>query len=296
LQQREANARLNGNQADLKGVLSAEAQFLQNAQKDLRLTPKQKLALTQQLGSVKSEIDSIDQGIAQNMKDKAAALAEASAQLSPGLLDSEFKARLSGSRKALIDVLKGEAASFKAKLAGGLPDAQKQEVQQNLLGVVSELDSLNQAIIADAKAKRDAIKQAAAAFKTQASDIKNAVLAAFDFKTTKIDNARALADAKQALTLARRIGGTEGIKHALRDFQDAQLAIRRQTLESRNFSVTGGPAGPVNALHVGNVTIQINSNQDPSQIAKQVIAVLNRTRKHGVNQFSGTAPDHNTMT
>ncbi len=68
--------------------------------------------------------------------------------------------------------------------------------------------------------------------------IKSAVLDAFDRKTQKIDNARALEDAKKALAQARQLGGPGAIKLAQRDLVDAQRAIERQRLEQTACRVT----------------------------------------------------------
>jgi hypothetical protein len=141
------------------------------------------------------------------------------------------------------------------------------------------------------KKTADALKNQARAFKDQADAIKSAVLDTFDIKSQKIDNSRALEDAKKALAQARQLGGPESIRLAQRELVDAQRAIERQKIEQTSFRVTAGPAGPMNALQVGNVVINVSGAGDPDAVAQKVLAVLRRKSKQTAGTTSGRNPN-----
>jgi hypothetical protein len=228
LKGQELDARLSGNQLTLKGVLAKEAQFLQSALKDRRLTVKQKNDIKSALLGVTDEIQSIDDQIISDANDKKAAAKSAA-----------------------------EAAKAAAK---------------------------------DSKAKAlEALKSQAQAFKDQADAIKSAVLSSFDTKVGKINNSRALADAKEKLRIARIGGSPEGLKLARRDVQDANLAIQRQQIEDRTFRVTEGPKGPVNTVTVGTMTFNITTS-DPKAAAQEVLTLINKKNKTNAGQSRGRTP------
>ena len=233
-------------------------------------------------------------------------------QIPNRLIDQELNARLAGNKAALRAVLEQEAEALKAALKDPrLKPGQRVAIKQSLLGINDEIKGMDDEIIQAAKDKKqaaaDARKKAAAAaaaakqklaqankdliakFKDQADAIKSAVLDAFDTKTDKIQNARALADAKAALRAARQIGGPQGIKLATRDVTDAQRAIRRQQLEDTTFRVGRGPAGPVNRVQVGTQNFYITTS-DPEKAAREVLKLLGRKSSAGAPQSRGRVP------
>lgn len=243
--------------------------------------------------------------------------------LSTALQLQEVNARLGGNQNVLKGVLAKEAQFLSDAITNsfGLKPADKLKLKQALLGVTEEIRGIDAQITSDAndkaqaaKDQRDklaaaakaakakvaaahkrtleALKKQAQAFKQQADDIKSAVLDSFDTKQAKVNNARALADAKQALKQARILGGPEGIKLALRDYQDAQRAIVRQRLEDTKFRVTAGPPGATRALQVGNVTINISGAGDPDAIAKKVIAAIDKQTRRTAGSRSGRQPGY----
>jgi hypothetical protein len=206
-------------------------------------------------------------------------------ELSDKLIGQELDARLSGSKSTLKGVLAKQAQFLQDALKAdfGLKPADRIKLKQALLGVTDEITAIDDEIVAGARDKtqaardarqkiRDANKKALQAFQDQADDIKNALLGLLDTKQTKVDNARALEDAQKQLRLARQLGGPEGIKLANRD------VVR----------VTAGPAGPVNALHVGNVVINVNGSGDPDKVAQVVIDKLGKAAKRNPSQGTGT--------
>jgi len=235
-------------------------------------------------------------------------------KVSTRLEGEELDARLGGNRNTLKGVLSKEAAFLRSALKDArLTPAQENALKQALLGVTDEIKAIDEQIIADADEKRRAaqdaknkmkasnqkaaaaLKAQAQAFADQGNDIKSAALASFDTKTQKIDNARNLKTAQDALAQARQLGGPEAIRLAEQGLFDANRAIARQTLADTPFTVRDGPKGPTDTLTVGNVTININGNQSPEQIAKQVIAVINRQGKRTASSTSGRLPGHHVV-
>lgn len=220
-----------------------------------------------------------------------------------GLRGRELDARLSGSRVALKGALAQEAQFLQSSLKA-LTGERANEVKSALVGVTNEIRSIDEAIIADADEKQRALKAAreaqeaarakaiaalkaqAAAFADQADAIKSAVLDRFDTKTAKVDNSRALADAKESLRVARMVGAPSGIKEAQRQLDDANLAIKRQAIVDTPFRVSDGPKGPVNALTVGTQNFYITGN-DPEAIAKKVAAIIVKGSKRTAGQSRG---------
>ena len=107
---------------------------------------------------------------------------------------------------------------------------------------------------------------------------------------------RALEDAQAQMHEAKMLGGPIGIKLATRALEDAKLEMARMKAQGINvgfskrpgsaFPDPGGyrPAGPT------TITVNINgANQSPEQIAKQVIAALQKKGRQGVSQHRGTA-------
>ncbi len=132
-------------------------------------------------------------------------------------------------------------------------------------------------------------KKIAENFKSQADDIKSALLDAFDSKTDRISNARALEQAKKTLRNVRQLGGPESIKLAQQGVFDAQRAIMRQRIVDSRVSVAEGPRGPINALTVGNITFNI-ATSDPDKVVAIVLKRLQTNSRHGSPQGRGRAP------
>lgn len=195
--------------------------------------------------------------------------------------------------RAQIQALQATKAEIADRLAATKDPTRRLNLQDEIRGIDREITSLNKDIADSLKQKAEDLKRAheklAEAFKRQADQIKSAVLDALDFKKTKIDTARALEDARKSLALARRIGGPEGIRLAMRDMVDAQMAVQRQAVEATAFRVSEGPKGPVNALQVGTQVFYINSNRSPEEIAKQVAAIFSKQGKIG-GQARGRNP------
>jgi len=279
----ELDARLSGNQSVLKGVLAQEAAYLQKALKDIRLTPAQENELKQALLGVTGEITSIDDQIIQNAKDKKDALKSAADTFQQSLTQmsgaQELKAALAAKTPGSADdisSLRSQLAEWRSKLAKATSDGIRAQI-------VSQINTAT-----------DAISQV---FKDEADAIKSAALTLLDAKTSKIQNQRELEDAKAKMKVARMLGGPIGIKMAARELEDVNNAILRRQLEEKAVKVSEGPRGPVDTLKIGagigSVTININSNQDPEQIAKQVLAALQKRGKQGSSQSRGTIAGRN---
>jgi xanthine dehydrogenase molybdopterin-binding subunit B len=203
----------------------------------------------------------------------------------------------------LKGVLAKEAQFLQSAIKNSLP-ADQPAVKEALLAVTNEIAAIDDSIIQDANDKKqaardarqkiiDANTKALQAFKDQANAIKSAVLDTFDSKTTRIDNARALEDAKKALRVARQIGGPQGIKLATRDFNDAQRAVQRQRIEDSTFRVTEGPKGPTNVLSVGTQNFYITGTND-EKIAQRVAKIL-KGGGAGAPQQRGRFPGTNPL-
>ena len=95
----ELDARQSGNRSTLKGVLAKEADFLQNALKDIRLKPGQIVALKQALLGVTEEIKSIDDQIISDANDKKQAATDA-------------KDKIRAAKQKAIEALKSQAQAF----------------------------------------------------------------------------------------------------------------------------------------------------------------------------------------
>ncbi len=250
--------------------------------------------------------------------------------LSTALQLRELDARIGGNRNTLKGVLAEEATVLRGLLKDiTLKPAEKVTIKEALLGVTEEIRGIDAAIISDADAKAAAAKSVADALKAkqksnaaklaaaakaaaaavakankdiadaltkQASDIKSAVLDALDTQHEKITNKRALTDALKDLRLAKLLGGSADIEQANRAVADARFAILRQGVEDAPVTLAGTERGRGTILGVAGITININGAENPDAIARTVINILNRSRKHGVNQLSGSSPNHNTMT
>jgi hypothetical protein len=285
LQNEELDARMSGTRGALKSVLAKEAKFLSDALVDsFGLKPAEKIALKQALLGVTSEIKSIN---AQAAKDAAAK------GMTAAIPFRDYQLALAEGTKGRKDdekVLRVVVAALRERLGKAKTLSAKTEIKQAINQYQDQLAGL---LDADAQVLKDRaalLKKQAAKFKRQAEDIKNAVLDALGTKETKIDNARALADAKAAMRVARRIGGPEGIKLAGRDLVDAQLAIQRQRIEETKFAVTGGKGGPT--LAAGGITINIHGITDPDKVAQRVLAEINRRGRHTSPQSRGRTPGH----
>ncbi len=182
---------------------------------------------------------------------------------------------------------------IEAKIAQTKDPTRRLTLGDEIAQIDREVGSLNEGIAAAlrATAKRlaEARRKRIALLKSQAEDIKSAVLDAFDTKTDKIDNARNLADAKKILRKARQLGGPDQLETALRGVQDANRAITRQRILDTSFSVGEGPRGPVNAVTVGNITFNI-ATSDPDKVAAIVLKKLQASGRNNGTQGRGRTP------
>jgi hypothetical protein len=104
------------------------------------------------------------------------------------------------------------------------------------------------------------------------------------------DAGRELEDAQAQMRQAKMLGGKIGIKLAKRSLEDAQLQIQRLKLQGTDVRV-GRTPGQGRSYQAGatTITVNIHSNQSPEQIAKQVLAQLQKRGKQGTSQHRGTA-------
>jgi hypothetical protein len=240
-------------------------------------------------------------------------------QVSNRLVGQELDARLGGNQSTLKGVLSREAAFLRSALKDiRLTPDQENAVKSSLLGIQEEIQSIDDQIVANATAKTDAAKAAksamaaahqraidalkaqaqafkdqAQAFKDQADAIKQAVLGKLGSQHDRVNISRDIADAKDALRVARQEGGPQGIKMALRGLADANLAARIQKVSDMPFKVGAGPPGPVSTVTAGTIVFNINGNQSPEQIANAVIARLTKKAKQGSSQSRGTIAGRN---
>lgn len=298
MQTREVNARLTGNQDAIRAVLEDEAKALKEATTDLRLKPKQKLALKTALLGVTSEIKSMDEAAAAEAK---ARIADAKARRNAAKAAAETLARQNQENIAAVLARRigvRELGVARAGLTPGLSDdiaktkALIRELQIQVLIHTDDLDLQNRLVDAQKsllsleEQKLALAKEAVPARKDEADQIKSATLALLDQQHATQENNRAIRDAREALRQARIIGAPAGIMHAKETLADALFAQRRQRIEDRMFRVGPGVAGR-EQLRIGNVVININGAQSPEAIAKQVLAVLQKRSKHSVAQPRG---------
>jgi hypothetical protein len=133
----------------------------------------------------------------------------------------------------------------------------------------------------------DQIKQQTQALQARADAIKQAALSRLDIRQQAITNKQQLQDALDALRVAQRIGGPEGVKLAQRQVQAARFAIERANLEAMNFGVRN-IGGGMQAVTVGQqITINVHGTDNPGEVARQVVAIIQRRSRHGSSQSRG---------
>ncbi len=182
---------------------------------------------------------------------------------------------------------------IQARLSKTKDPTRRLTLEDEIVGIDREIKSVNEQIAAGLKKTGKTLKTAGKkisdTFKQQADDIKSALLDAFDTRTDKINNARALKDAKETLRLARQGGGAGSIETATRGLQDANRAILRQRIESSRVSVAEGPRGPVNAVMVGTQNFYVTTN-DADAAAAAILKKMQTANRHGSPQGRGRAP------
>lgn len=218
-------------------------------------------------------------------------------QLSVALQNREADARLSGSSKALKNVLQQEAAFLKTALESKrLKPKDKLGLKEALLSVVSEIDSINQGLkdaatsakqAADSAAKqaadarKSAREAAAAQLKAKAQSLITSALDRLMGEQSRVQADRQLSDAQAALKVAKQIGGPEGIKQARRDLQDATLNEQITKLDQAKVRAEGKGSFVVS---IG--TVELHGIQNP----KQLLAELQRLSRTGSPQSRGLRP------
>ena len=225
--------------------------------------------------------------------------------LDTGIQGQELDARLSGNQGQLKKVLEKEVTFLNKALADiRLKPGERNALKSSLLGVQTEIDSINQSNIDAAKQAASDAKSAAAEAKRKAAEahrkhvaamkaalaattkfldsLKQGGLDALGRKETKVDVGRQIADAKRALTLARQEGDVGNIRQARRDIQDAQFAKERMVLESAKFRSEG--------KGVASVTINGDIRLEGVHDVKQLIAELERALKRKGHQSRGRSP------
>jgi hypothetical protein len=159
----------------------------------------------------------------------------------------------------------------------------------DLASVTGQITANVQAAKTAAQKTRDAAKKLAQQLQQQADAIKSALLNRLQQQQTDIQNQRALADAEQQLTLARKIGGREGIKNALRAVQDARMAILQARLEAAQPRLRRLPGGGEQFALGQVITINVHGTDSPQQVANEVARVLARRARHTSTQQRGAA-------
>lgn len=152
-------------------------------------------------------------------------------------------------------------------------------LEDKLVSVLREQKAIQDEITAG-------IKEANQALKERADAIKSAILDRLQRRQTDVLNRRALADAQDALRIARRIGGPSGIEAARRGVQDVRFDIARARLERAPASLAGG------RFALGNVvTINVNGSDSPEAVAQKVVTILQRNGKKQTKQRRGPYAD-----
>jgi hypothetical protein len=150
------------------------------------------------------------------------------------------------------------------------------ELEDRLISVLRQQQDVYAQITAEIEAANQLLKD-------RAEDIKSAVLERLERRRTDVLNRRALADAKEALRIARLIGGPKGIQEALRGVQDVRFDILRAQIERAPATLT---AGGVFTLG-GVITINVNGVTDPEKVAAAVAAALQRRTRRMRRQRRG---------
>ena len=173
--------------------------------------------------------------------------------------------------------LKVIAAEVRARMLGTKDATRRLDLEDQYVSILREERSI-QADIADQ------IKAANQALKDRAEAIKSAVVDRLQQRQTDVLNKRALADAKEQLRIARGLGGKFGIREASRAVQDAQFDILRARVERARPSLTKGGRFGLGEI----VTINVHGVTDPEQVARQVVAALQKRGRRTSSQSRGT--------
>lgn len=230
------------------------------------------------------------------------------------LEDNLLNARLSGNDQAIKAALLAEANFIKSALnQKHLNRKQRVGLKEALLSITEEINGINEAAAqaaqqaaasakdaaeaskrnqasAAAKAKEaarkaaEASKKAAQALVDQGNALKDAALARLDAVQDKRNVNRDLVDAKHALQLAKRIGGSHGILEAQRGLQDAELARKRFLLEQSTVSPAGKTRAGGFTVHIGNLNLHGIQN------VKQLQAELSKLSNRSTSQSRGHSP------
>ena len=151
------------------------------------------------------------------------------------------------------------------------------QLEDRLIAVLRQQQAVYAAI-------REEIEAANELLQERADAIKSGILERLSQKRTDVLNKRALADAQEALRLAKLIGTRGAITTARRGVQDVQWEMLQARIERAPASLT---AGGVFTLG-GVLTININGVTDPEEVARRVAAIIRRRSQQSPRQRRGT--------
>lgn len=263
--------RTKGFADDLK-ELARQKRVLQSALGQAGLSDQEKADLQRDLTGVIAAMRSINEQITASAKEQADSARDTAEKIA--------QARLAASRSTpqltddLQELIRQRNETRRQLNTRGLSTADKADLRAKLSGIVGDIRGIYTDI---AKGLQDARKNLQAARLERLDLIQNAR-----------DVAREVRDSRESLNLAKQIGGTVGIRTAQERVQDAQLARRRLRLQGVTFSGAGASTGTVQTF--GNVSIRIESNQDPVKIAQQVLAELRKKNRRTAPQQRGRQP------
>jgi hypothetical protein len=184
-------------------------------------------------------------------------------------------------RKQLAQ-LKVIAQEVTARIAGTKDLTRRLNLQDQFVAILRQERDVQSQITDQVKAQTQALKD-------RADAIKQAVLSRMDARQQAIDNKRQLQDALDALRVAQRIGGPQGIKLARRQVEDARFAIARAGLEAANVRVRN-TGGGMQTVSVGNqIVINVHGTDNPEQVARKVVEIIQRRSRHTTTQTRGPA-------
>jgi hypothetical protein len=184
---------------------------------------------------------------------------------------------------AQLKRLREIAGEIQKKLADTHDPTRRLNLQDRLLDIARQERDVHQQIT-------DNIKQGNQALRDRADAIKSAVLGQLQRGQQQLENRQQLQDAMRQLALARRIGGPMGIQAAARDVQKARFAITYANLEAAPAKLRGGQ------FAYGGVTINVHGVTDPEKVARAVVTVLERRKRHTSTQSRGATVDAGAST
>lgn len=220
-----------------------------------------------------------------------------------GALSRLQRLQLDATRAAGTDYLADDLKAAQALVTYYKGDAKGKrgdelfKTQDALIQAENDVAALQREIAArttaDARAQKDKLRAAADRARqarqdfadklaSAAKDLTDARIQRLDLVQSGRDAARRIRDARENLQKQLRIGGTVGIRTAREELQDAQLERRRLQLQGITFAGNG--------TTIGNVKIEINSNQDPVKIADEVLARLKKKANQTSTQTRGRRP------